>query len=696
MSASNSQGPLMADLSRGARAGGTESHLVRLALIGGLPTLLLIVWTFTSLRPAGVDMPAFGAAVWQALNHGVPATDATGQTSAGAMSALLVSYAWLPRLVMAALAGAGLALAGVMFQQVLRNPLAEPLTLGVASGAYLVLAAAAIWLPTLALAWRASLAFGGAALVIGIVMGLTWRSRFAAVPVILAGMIVNLYFGGLTIMLSMTHERALVGVFAWGAGSLVQNGWHDTLWLLPRVVVGAVAAALLLRPLTLFVLDDRSVGQLGARVAWIRSAGLAVAVVLSACIVSAVGIIGFIGLAGPQLVRLAGARRLRDQLLWAPMIGALLLVFTDQVVQCLPLLDGAVIPTGAAAALFGGPLLLWLLRRTRAGEITSPDAAPPARARHRWRWLVLALTGGLALVWIALHTGRTLDGWQWLNGTQWTDALPWRLPRLVASAAAGMTLALAGTLLQRVSGNPMASPELLGVSGGAMLGVLILTWTVSGPAATTLFSAAFAGAAISLAVMLWLGRSGGFSPTRMLLAGVAISGMAQSLVALATASGNANSFLLRSLMLGLTYIVGPGIAAGAALAAIAGLVLTCLASRWLDLLPMGDATARAVGMNVRRARLWIWCLAAVLSAVATLVIGPLSFVGLLAPHLARMAGFGKARSQAVAAGVSGALLMIVADWLGRNLMFPQQLPAGVLAMLIGAPYLLWHLRRQVA
>lgn len=216
MSASNSQGPLMAGLSRGTRVTGAESHLVRLALIVGLPTLLLIVWTFTSLRPAGVDMSAFAAAVWQALSHGVPATDATGQTSASAMSALLVSYAWLPRLVMAALAGAGLALAGVMFQQVLRNPLAEPLTLGVASGAYLVLAAAAIWLPALALAWRASLAFGGAALAIGIVMALTWRSRFAAVPVILAGMIVNLYFGGLTIMLSMTHERALVGVFAWG------------------------------------------------------------------------------------------------------------------------------------------------------------------------------------------------------------------------------------------------------------------------------------------------------------------------------------------------------------------------------------------------------------------------------------------------------------------------------------------------
>ncbi|VVE18299.1 Fe3+-hydroxamate ABC transporter permease FhuB [Pandoraea aquatica] len=694
MSTGNPLQPMMAGKPHGAATSVEGRHLWRLATIVGVPALVLTVVTLLSLRPAGVDSGTFLAAVWHAVTR--PALDPGAPASAAAMSGLLVNYAWLPRLAMSVLAGAGLALAGVMFQQVLRNPLAEPLTLGVASGASLALSAATIWLPAVAFAWRSGVALFGSVAAIAVVMGLTWRSRFAPIPVILAGMIVNLYCSGLSIMVSMTHERALVGVFAWGAGSLVQNGWHDFGWLLPRVIVAVVAAALLLRPLTLFTLDDRSITQLGARVAWIRTAGLVVAVALSACIVSIVGIIGFVGLAGPQLVRLAGARRLRDQLIWAPFIGALMLMLTDQLVQWLPLFDGASLPTGAAAALFGGPLLLWLLRRTRAGEVATADAAPPARARHPFRWLALALVFGVALVWVTQHLGRSFDGWEWATDASWAVLSPWRLPRMLASAAAGVALALAGTLLQRISGNPMASPELLGVSGGAMLGVLIVTFAMVGPSASTLFVAAFAGAALSLAVMLTLSRKGGFSPTRMLLAGVAISGMAQSLVAIGSASGTANAFLLRSLMLGLTYIVGPGIAVGTVVASLVGLVLTCLASRWLDLLPMGDATATAVGVNVRRARLWMWCLAATLSAVATLVVGPLSFVGLLAPHLARMAGFGKGRAQAVASAVSGALLMIAADWLGRNLLFPQQLPAGVLAMLIAAPYLLWHLRRQVA
>ena len=534
--------------------------LWRLTLLFGLPAVVLAVNSLFALRPAGVDIGAFLLAICHVIAH--PAESAAPVGAAG-LAGLLVHYAWMPRLAMSLLAGAGLSLAGVMFQQVLRNPLAEPLTLGVASGASLALSAAAIWLPPIALAFKSGIALAGAAAAIAAVMALTWRSRFAPVPVILAGMIVNLYCSGLSIMVSMTHERALVGVFAWGAGSLVQNGWHDVGALVPRVLVAGLAAALLLKPLSLFALDDRSITQLGARIAWIRTAGLAVAAVLSASIVSIVGIIGFIGLAGPQLVRLAGARRLRDQLVWAPVIGALMLMLTDQIVQSLPLLDGATLPTGAAAALLGGPLLLWLLAHTRAGEVAAAEATWPARARHPLRWLALALVLGVALVWVTQHLGRTFAGWQWADDGSWAVIWPWRAPRMLASAAAGVALALAGTLLQRISGNPMASPELLGVSGGAMLGVLVVAFVAAGVQASTLFGASLAGAAASLAVMLMLSRRGGFSPTRMLLAGVAISGTAQSLVAIASAGGTANAFLLRSLMLGLTYLVGTGVATGA-------------------------------------------------------------------------------------------------------------------------------------
>lgn len=651
----------------------SRRHAWRLPVLLALLSLMLMRWT----------VPAH---LWDPIG---------GPASPAAFARLMWQFAWLPRVAMALIAGAALALAGVLFQQVLRNPLAEPLTLGVSAGATLTMTIAAVWLPTLLASSRLGVAMTGACAAMAAVMALTWRSRFASIPVVLAGMIVNIFCGGLALLLALFYERTLTAIFIWGGGAITQNGWHDTLWLSGRVALAGVAAALLTRPLTLFALDDGSASQLGARVAWVRGAAVLVAVALSASVVSAVGMIGFVGLAAPALARLGGARRLRDQLVWAPLTGALTLLLTDQLVQCLPGLDGVGLPAGAAAALLGGPMVMWLLHKHRSGSLSGDDAATqPAHARRPRTMAFCALVCGVLLAWFALHFDRTLDGWQWASGADWQGVAVWRAPRLFASAAAGVLLGLAGTLLQRVGGNAMASPELLGVSGGALLGVLAVLVTVSDPSSPLLFLGAVAGALLALGVLLFFARCSHYAVSAMLLAGVAVSGMAQSIVALATTNGADYAFFLRAVLLGSTYLAGPPLAIGASLAAVAGLLLTWLAGRWLDVLPLGDSVASALGVNALRARVQLWCLAAALSAAATLVVGPLSFVGLLTPHLARYAGFRRGRAQALAAAIAGGLLMIVADWLGRNMAFPQQIPAGIIAMLLGAPYLLWCLRRQ--
>ena len=114
---------------------------------------------------------------------------------------------------------------------------------------------------------------------------------------------------------------------------------------------------------------------------------------------------------------------------------------------------------------------------------------------------------------------------------------------------------------------------------------------------------------------------------------------------------------------------------------------------WLDLLPLGAPTARALGVNVTWSRLILLLVMAVLTAGATLVVGPLSFVGLLAPHMARLLGLARAREQFVGAALLGGLLMIAADWLGRILLFPNEIPAGLVATLVGGSYFMWRLRR---
>lgn len=647
--------------------------------------------------PAWLALVATVLALHTLSGHLAPSQwfDGHPESAAVALQRLVVQYAWLPRLVISLVAGGALALAGTVFQQVLRNPLAEPMTLGVSAGASLAMTVAAIWAPTVLASQRFGIAFAGAALAMLVTLGLTWRKGFAPVPVVLAGMIVNLYCGAVSVILTIAHERTLIAVFIWGGGSLSQNGWDSVTWLLPRVAAGMLGALLLVRPLTLFTLPDAGARQLGLSLACVRPLALGVAVALSAFVTSAVGVIGFVGLAGPVLARLAGARRLRDQLLWAPLTGATLLALTDQLVQCLPGIGGDLLPTGAATALLGGPLLLWLLRRLPAGGSgASPLPAEPDIARRRLAVVVpvLLLMLGLAVL-VSLCFSNTVDGWRWSGPGELSGVAFWRVPRLLASGAAGVMLALAGTVLQRTSGNPMASPELLGVSGGAMLGLFCATLVSAAPSTPDLLGASLGGALLGLAAMVVLGRQSHFTPSSMLLAGMALTGLSQSVIALATAGGGAYAFLLRSLTLGSTYLIGPGIASAVMVWALVSAVAAGVCGRWLTILPLGSDVAGGLGVEPGRARLMLTLVAAVATAGATIVVGPLSFVGLLAPHLARLLGFPRARAQMFVAALTGALVMVLADWAGRNLIFPQQMPAGLLAAMIGGPYLLWLLRR---
>lgn len=118
-----------------------------------------------------------------------------------------------------------------------------------------------------------------------------------------------------------------------------------------------------------------------------------------------------------------------------------------------------------------------------------------------------------------------------------------------------------------------------------------------------------------------------------------------------------------------------------------------LVSRWLDLMPMGPAVATALGIHLGRAQLTILLLVAVLTASATMVIGPLSFAGLLAPHLARLMGLVRARWHLLGAAGCGALLMVSADWIGQQILFPQEVPVGLVSTLLGGAYFMWCLRR---
>ncbi|WP_421914096.1 Fe(3+)-hydroxamate ABC transporter permease FhuB [Mesorhizobium sp.] len=610
---------------------------------------------------------------------------------------IILLYSTLPRAAVAVLAGAVLGLSGLLLQHVLRNALAEPSTLGISAGAQLAMTIASLHAPLLMERAQGSVAFAGGIASVLLVLSLTWRRGLEPVSVVLAGMMVALTASSISAALILANGEYLFSLFIWGGGSLVQQDWGPAMALAIRLAAGGGAALMLLRPLTILGLDDSSARGLGVARNTSRFLIIALAVWMATTVAAEVGVIGFVGLAAPALASLSGARTLRQKLLAAPLIGATLLWLTDGLVQLAAGSGGERIPTGAGTALLGGPLLLWLLPRLRMFEWPHLGATGTKshKASRPWFLILLLLALTLVAVAMALVVGRGPMGWSIASGEMLADLAAWRAPRIGVAAAAGAMLAAAGVVIQRVTGNPLASPEVLGVGTGAGAGLTAVLMVSATASLGWQLVGSGLGALAALLVMLAIAARAKFGTDRLLLAGIAMSALCSAVITATIAMGNAQAYILLRWLSGSTS-QATAVDAWVAIACLAPLTLPLfLAARWLDILPLGPDSARGLGVPVAGGRLMLIIVAAILAALAAMVVGPLSFVGLIAPHLARLVGFSRARVHLTGAMLLGALLMVLSDWLSRMAAFPYELPAGLFASLLGGPYLVYLLAKGV-
>lgn len=619
-----------------------------------------------------------------------------GMHDAVALNHILLVDSLLPRSAIAIIAGAALGLSGALLQRVLRNPIADASTLGIAAGAQLAMTIAVGLFPLLIGLPREISAFAGGLAAVLIVLALSWRRGLDPVTVALCGMMVTLVATSLSVTIILARGEYAMSVFIWGAGALNQQSWDGVITLAPRLAVGIAAALVLVRPLAIMSLDDSSAKSLGLALQTTRFAILALAVWLAASVTAEVGIIGFLGLAAPHLARFCGARRTRQLLIAAPLAGAGLLFLTDCAVQLLSPGFADLAPTGAATALLGGPLLLLLLPRLHSASSLRTGAAPRARSNlaASKQALILLAIGLILLMVPALSLGRGIDGWQVAFSHQFSELLPFRLPRTVVSATAGAMLAAAGFIMQRLTGNPLASPEVLGVSAGSGAGLTAALFLFSFPSPVIMIAAMTIGALIAFLAMMTISARGGFGPERLLLSGIAIGALCMAIITVVLSRGDLRGYLLLTWLSGSTNRAGSFEAWTGIVSAALLIPLLPALRRWLDVLPLGGGVARSVGLSVAASRLVLAVLAALLTAIPSFLVGPLSLTGLIAPHLARLVGFRETSKQLAASLLLGAMLLTLADWLSRIVIFPYEVPVGLFAALIGGPYLIWFLTRK--
>ncbi len=308
----------------------------------------------------------------------------------------------------------------------------------------------------------------------------------------------------------------------------------------------------------------------------------------------------------------------------------------------------------------------------------------------------------LCVAILGLHVGvrayPTAEVWRAVTGVD-ADATAiivreLRVPRMLLAALVGAALALSGLMMQSVTRNPVAEPGLLGVNAGAAFAVVVLLTVLPGASIWAIMGVAALGASLAAALVFGLALSVGaaMSPVHLLLAGVTVAALlmagVQVLVIL-------NEQTLEELIFWLSGSFADRPLAGAWIVA-AGLIIggaLCAAQApALDALRADDATATGLGVDVARLRLLLLGGAALLAGCAVALSGPIAFVGLVAPHLARLSG-ARGHAQLIPrAVIFGVLLALTADVLARFILYPTEAPVSAVMALIGVPILIGLLR----
>jgi len=316
--------------------------------------------------------------------------------------------------------------------------------------------------------------------------------------------------------------------------------------------------------------------------------------------------------------------------------------------------------------------------------------------------VVLALVALLITVGIGLTVGTKLIGFDTVR-----DALvrfdgsdlqlvvrESRIPRTMLGLVVGLALGAAGAVMQGLTRNALADPGLLGVNAGASVAVAIAIAALGIHGFPQLMAFALVGALIATIGVVLLGAAGGGSPVTLVLSGVALAavlgGITTALVLL-----NPTAFLqmrswesgaLAGRDLSILLVAGPAIGIG--------LVLALLMTRSLDLLALGDDTASALGVRIGVLRTGAVAAVTLLAGTATAVAGPVAFLGLAAPHIARGIVGPSQKAVVPLAAVIGAIVVVLGDVVGRVIIAPQEVPVGIVMAFVAAPFLIWIGRRR--
>ena len=270
-----------------------------------------------------------------------------------------------------------------------------------------------------------------------------------------------------------------------------------------------------------------------------------------------------------------------------------------------------------------------------------------------------------------------------------------RFPRIFIAMVGGAATAVSGVLLQAVIRNPLADPGIIGINAGASLAAILVTAFIP-----TLFYFsplfAFAGGLVAFGLVYSLSWKGGLSPLRIILVGVAVSAMFTGISsALDSGTGSSMSSVTSIVDANITMKTWSDLWTLLGYAVVGLIGALCVWKR-CDLLALSDKTARSIGVNVDRTRIFVSCIAVLLASISTAIIGPISFLGLIVPHIARLLVGSGHKTLIPFSILLGAFCLLLADTIGRTIAAPYEISAAIIMSVVGGPAFILLLKKARA
>lgn len=590
----------------------------------------------------------------------------------------------LSRFFMCLLCGFLLAFSSLILRIVVQNSLASDTTLGVAPCSSFAILISILFLPDFFNVSKILSGFLGAFLVLFLTFIFMLKKHLNSTSVVLIGLISGMFFSALTSLFVLFYPEESKAFLLFNNGYFTQNGFKDVIGLFCYSSIALIGLYYLAPSLKILNLGDELASSIGQNIFYTKCFALCLSAYFTALVVSFVGVISFLGLFASISVQFFRIKNIRKEFVICGFLGFLLLTGVDLLLQIFQILRGIELPTGGVLALIGSPLLIFIVSKMLR-EYKNHDYSYVLYRFKEKNILIGLILLVCVLFFINLYFNFSTSNFEGLQN----EIFALRISKLFVLFFCGILLALVGFILQRLSFNPMASPEMLGINSGASLGVLFALYF----SLDQIQIFATMGSLLVLCFLFYLSIRFQMSMQKIILIGTAIMFFVDALGKIFLASGDFKAYNF------LAYTQAGLINTDIKLI-IALFVYTVIFISFLHILYpslksfiLGENCALAVGVNIIKVKIIFFILSAFACALTSLSIGPFSFIGLLSFHIVRVLGVKKLYNQIFSVALMGVFLIFLAHFVSKIALFPYEIPLGIVATLLGGIYFIFTLKK---